>query len=224
MVDYAAVKGIIVSSFYDSASWPALTDQLHMLLTGNLPEDVPPQFQPSVDSLLADVRLVEAMTGIHCTDRVPRTSSFDEFLPAVRRLYETSRIFGDVTVGSSATCAQWKIEAKERYEGDFRVRTRNPILLIGNTYDGHTPLASAYNVSSGFEGSVVLEVNGYGVRSSCSALSASSWAAWTSSVALWSLANELAFCNAQCLAWLGSSTFDVYPESCVGVLDKRDFA
>jgi hypothetical protein len=103
------------------------------------------------------------MTGIHCVDRTPRTSSFDEFLPTVRRLYKTSRIFGDVTVSTSATCAQWRIEAKERYEGDFRVQTRNPILLIGNTYDGHTPLVSAYNVSSGFEGSVVLEIHGYGV-------------------------------------------------------------
>jgi len=61
------------------------------------------------------------------------------------------------------TCTQWKIEAKERYEGDFQVQTKKPVLLIGNTYDGLTPLLSAHNVSSGLKGSVVLEVRGYGV-------------------------------------------------------------
>ncbi|EMR67890.1 putative peptidase tripeptidyl-peptidase protein [Eutypa lata UCREL1] len=60
-------------------------------------------------------------------------------------------------------CAQWQIEPRERYEGSFDgVQTRNPVLFVGNTYDAHTPLVSARNVSAGFAGSVVLEVNGYG--------------------------------------------------------------
>lgn len=62
-----------------------------------------------------------------------------------------------------ATCAQWKIEPKERYTGDFNVKTKHPVLFIGNTNDGLTPLVSAKNVSSTFEGSVVLTVDGYGV-------------------------------------------------------------
>jgi len=47
--------------------------------------------------------------------------------------------------------------------GDFRVKTKNPVLLIGSTYDPVTPIASAHNVSAGFEGSVVLERGGFGV-------------------------------------------------------------
>ncbi|CAI4212347.1 unnamed protein product [Parascedosporium putredinis] len=59
-------------------------------------------------------------------------------------------------------CALWPFEAKERYEGDFHVKTKNPLLFIGNTYDPVTPLASAKNMSAGFEGSVVLQHNGFG--------------------------------------------------------------
>lgn len=73
---------------------------------------------------------------------------------------------GDATTAVSMTCAQWNMDAKERYDGDFQVQSEGPVLLIGNTYDGLTPLVSAQNVSSGFRGSVVLEVNGYGVRTS----------------------------------------------------------
>ena len=62
------------------------------------------------------------------------------------------------------TCTQWQMEAKGQYEGDFQVERKKPVLLIGNMYDGFTPLKSACNVSSGFKGSVVLEVNGYGER------------------------------------------------------------
>ena len=60
-------------------------------------------------------------------------------------------------------CAQWQFVGKDRYEGDFRVKTKKPILFIGNTYDPVTPLASAKAMSEKFEGSVVLERGGYGV-------------------------------------------------------------
>jgi len=47
------------------------------------------------------------------------------------------------------------------------VRTKNPVLLVGQTYDPVTPMASARNISAGFEGSVVLEVMGFGVSTDC---------------------------------------------------------
>lgn len=70
---------------------------------------------------------------------------------------------GDALVFLYAACSQWKIEPKERYTGDFNVKTKHPVLFVGNTHDGLTPLVSAKNVSSTFEGSVVLTVDGYGV-------------------------------------------------------------
>lgn len=68
---------------------------------------------------------------------------------------------GDVTAALSMTCALWKMQVKERC-CDFQAKTQNPVFFIGNTYDGLTPLISAYNVSAGFEESVVLEIAGYG--------------------------------------------------------------
>ncbi|KAF2165669.1 hypothetical protein M409DRAFT_23959 [Zasmidium cellare ATCC 36951] len=42
------------------------------------------------------------------------------------------------------------------------ILTRNPVLFIGNSVDPTTPLVSAWNVSAGFRGSVVLRQDGVG--------------------------------------------------------------
>ncbi|KAJ2970511.1 hypothetical protein NUW58_g9672 [Xylaria curta] len=62
-----------------------------------------------------------------------------------------------------ATCAQWKLEPRERYtEGFAGVKTRKPLLVIGNTYDSATSIKSARNISETLEGSVLLEHGGFG--------------------------------------------------------------
>lgn len=63
-------------------------------------------------------------------------------------------------------CSQWKIQAKERYEGDFRAKTRNPVPLIGSPYDGRTPISGAFAANKTLEGSVILQHNGFGVSRS----------------------------------------------------------
>lgn len=108
-------------------------------------------------------KLTMATHGIHCADRTVRESNYEAFLATVERLYDISKWSGEAAVGISMACAQWKFKAKEQYEGDFKAKTKNPILILGNTYDAHTPLKSAYNASSGLENSVVLEIDGYGV-------------------------------------------------------------
>ena len=58
------------------------------------------------------------------------------------------------------------MSAKERYTGGFSdIKTKNPLLFVGNTYDPLTPFVSAQNASAAFEGSVVLQHDGYGVSS-----------------------------------------------------------
>lgn len=68
----------------------------------------------------------------------------------------------DTILGDSAQCYVWPFEAAERYEGDFTAATKNPVLFVNPTFDPVTPLASATNASSGFEGSVVPEHRGHG--------------------------------------------------------------
>jgi TAP-like protein len=167
MLDYNLLKSLIVQSMYaPTFYWPKLAALLDMLLTGHTKGAL----AVIIDIAGGGTTITEeskqifmAVMGIHCSDRTVRLSSFDEFLPVVDQLYNTSKIFGDVTPAITAICAQWKMRAKEVYEGDFQAKTKKPVLFIGNTGDGFTPLTSAYNVSAGFKDSVVLEVNGYGV-------------------------------------------------------------
>ncbi|KAI2471100.1 alpha/beta-hydrolase [Annulohypoxylon bovei var. microspora] len=163
--DYSSVKGLIVQSLYNSADWPGLALMLNYIFTEQLDalqDTVDAQNLTDVPDIFSAIAQPLSLAGIHCSDNMVRTEKFEDFLPAVRHMYDTSRIIGDGLVSLYATCAQWKIEPKERYTGDFNVKTKNPVLFIGNSRDALTPLVSAKNVSATFEGSVVLEVNGYG--------------------------------------------------------------
>ncbi|RYO93627.1 hypothetical protein DL763_004302 [Monosporascus cannonballus] len=178
--DYSVLKGLIIEALYGTSGWPALATTLDLVLAGDvaaLAEALAEMGHNPWDSDTETIReiqhIVSARLGIHCGERTARAKTFDAVLPAFDRLYAISRIMGDVPAVVNFACAQWRIEARERYGGRFdSVLTRGPVLFIGNTYDALTPLVSARNVSSGFEGSVVLEVNGYGhgslaVRSLC---------------------------------------------------------
>jgi len=165
MVDYNLLKSVIVQSMYGTYYWPLLAKFLDMLLTGDTKDALAVLIEllGGATTIEESKQVLMSVMGIHCADRTVRVSKFDDFLPVVDQLYNTSKIFGDVTLAISMICAQWKMKAKEIYMGDFRADTKEPILFNGNTGDGFTPLASAYNVSSGFKDSVVLEVDGYGV-------------------------------------------------------------
>ncbi|OTA99728.1 hypothetical protein M426DRAFT_16190 [Hypoxylon sp. CI-4A] len=165
IVDYSAVKGLITQFLYDSAAWPALAKILNLVLTGRKDELAPlldALFPPDAASYLASVTQANSLAGIRCSDLSLRNPKFEDFAADMQRMYDTSRTLGEYLVLWYSACAQWKIEPKERYTGDFNVKTKNPVLFIGNTFDGLTPLVSAKNVSSTFEHSALLVVDGYG--------------------------------------------------------------
>ncbi|KAH8903629.1 TAP domain-containing protein [Coniochaeta sp. PMI_546] len=158
VVDYSTVKGAIVNLLYSPGSWPLLASGLHGIITRNTTEVL--EFKNLVEGSINPL-LNEFLAGIQCGDKAPRASDLTEMLPFVHDLYDQSK-FSDIQTMVFSWCANWRFEAKERYAGDFHVKTRNPVLIIGNTYDPVTPLASALNVSHGFEGSVVLQHDAYG--------------------------------------------------------------
>lgn len=170
IVDSSTLYQLAANSLYATTSWENTALMFDMLMTGEIDEVAFLEFVGLVvpvdnTTLLTIGSVFPPLEGIHCSDRAPdaRAGTYDEFLPAVYQLSNTSKIAGRSDISISMACAQWKLHPKERYEGDFQVSPKNPVLLIANTYDGHTPIQSAHNVSAGFEGSVVLEVNGYGV-------------------------------------------------------------
>lgn len=104
-----------------------------------------------------------ATIAIRCADSTFRADTLDEVRPMVAKLDSLSYLFGDTYTASFIACARWKVKGKEQYTGDYKAKTKNPMLIIGSPYDVRTPLVSAKNVSAGFEGSVVLQHNGLGV-------------------------------------------------------------
>ncbi|KAM4055849.1 TAP-like protein [Hirsutella rhossiliensis] len=170
-LDNNVLRRLVSGALYTTTAWKNLTDVFDMLVSGNISEQrvldsmggAPSISDNDLDSNInQSAASIMPFFGIHCSDRAARAQTFDNVLPSIHRLFQISKIMGGVVSLPTITCSQWKLEPKERYRGDFHVRPRRPVLLVGNTYDGQTPLASARNVSSGFKDSVVLEVNGYG--------------------------------------------------------------
>lgn len=159
-IDYASVKGLIYYELYFPAQWPALGHKLDVLFSGNATAILPDLLVPTPSAPDA-----EAGIGIKCSDILVHSESLDEILPEVKARWDTSRLGGDIADVIALQCARWGMPAKERYEGDFQVETAHPVLLISTQNDPITPLVSAKNMSTGFEGSVVLEQEGYGVSS-----------------------------------------------------------
>ncbi|OJJ85325.1 uncharacterized protein ASPGLDRAFT_66060 [Aspergillus glaucus CBS 516.65] len=160
IIDHGSIKTIIRTSLNTPASWPTLSAALDSLLSGNLTQFL--AIQTSLNPPYASANMDEAVYGIHCADKKPGKHTFNEVLPAVSALSNQSTLMGQAGVPLAMLATQWKLEAKERYTGDFCAKTKHPMLVIGNTYDPTTPLRSARNISESFEGSIVLEHGGYG--------------------------------------------------------------
>lgn len=167
VIDYSLIKNVIIDCIYNPIMWPSLAAALHGLLTADYT-----QFLELIWPILAGTlgpspfpkSGPEAIDGIRCSDASFRTNNLTALYPYINELYTKSTLTGDGPPLVAMTCTQWPFHANGRYEGNFHVKTKNPILFIGNTADPITPLVSAYNMSSGFEQSVVLQHDGYGVR------------------------------------------------------------
>ncbi|TQS31749.1 hypothetical protein Golomagni_07960, partial [Golovinomyces magnicellulatus] len=226
IVDDNVVHLQLAGSLYATQYWPNLTIALDSLLSGNVNGTFLRQYlgadvKIDASSLAMETKLPQALSGIHCLDRRARTSSWADFAPAVQKLSQTSWTMGGASVALSMTCAQWSLEPKERYEGDFQVKPRNPVLLVGNRFDGHTPIRSARNVSSGFTGSEVLEVNGYGhislvLPSACTIQKVSQY--WMDGI----LPKKGTVCNVDAPPFSNISWNDVIAKSRALDLTKRD--
>lgn len=159
VIDYTAVKSYVFNNLYRPRVWPNMSIALDSLIYGD--------GSKLLEIISSDATIPaqdQAILGIRCGDKVPRASSLAELDPAFDDYRAASKWFADWQWGYYVmACARWQFEAKERYLGDFNVKTKNPLLFVGNPNDPVTPLISAHNMSSGFDGSVVLQHNGYGV-------------------------------------------------------------
>jgi TAP-like protein len=151
------LKDFIFGQLYQPRQWTALAIQLDEVFAGNISSFTP---QPLNLSVWNPAETISNLP-IRCSDFGLRASNISDLVPLIEKQSAVSA-FTKPLYYVSWQCATWRMRAKERYTGDFAVKTRNPIMLIGNTYDPVTPLRSAHNVSGAFEGSVVLQQDSYG--------------------------------------------------------------
>ncbi|MCJ1238442.1 hypothetical protein MMC14_006431, partial [Varicellaria rhodocarpa] len=168
LVNYNAVKGLIFGSLYNpTTEWQPLAGALHALLNSNT--------TLSIESLTAfgeggvgsadpfSPAAPDAVYGIQCADTSLRSNNVTSLIPIIDATIAASKIAGEsFAYLEPISCAPWRFFAKERYSGNFQTQTKNPIMFVGGPFNPVTPLVSARNMSEGFEGSVVLQHNGYG--------------------------------------------------------------
>jgi hypothetical protein len=166
IVTYGMVKSAIVSALYFPFTWSGLAGLLAAVIEVNATALASVSVSGySPPSLFPNLAGPEVQNGIQCADKPFRYDDVADMLPVLARFEAESWMRGDGDIAIQALqCARWKFSSKERYEGTFdNIKTRYPALVVGNSIDPTTPLASARNLSEGLIGSVLLQNNGYGV-------------------------------------------------------------
>ena len=161
LIEHGLIKALIRSSLNNPPLWPKLACAFEYLLTGNATGFL--ETQKSLMPSGANSELSDPLFGIPCSEKKTGKHSLNQVMPTIRELNDKSKLQGSTGNVAAMICSQWKFDAKERYDGDFRVKTKHPMLVIGNTYDPTTSLRSAQNITATFEGSVLLEHGGFGV-------------------------------------------------------------
>lgn len=158
---YQALKLFMGLSLYTPETWPTLASIFVELLNNS-------DATTSLVNTSARVELptynqgVDALYGIYCSDSVWRASSPEDMLPVIAKQQNVSSFADMWYPRASWPCTQWNITPAESYAGEFGGKTFHPMLIANGIYDPVTPISAARNVSAAFEGSVLLQHNGYG--------------------------------------------------------------
>lgn len=156
------VRGWMFQQTYKETKWPNLAKGFGLLFNGSYEEWLVLAFPPNHDTWNQGTM---AVAGIRGGDQRYRVNNITEMEDLLEFQVKQSKWFPLSMSRDSISMALWEMDAAERYNGDFVAKTKTPLLLINNLYDNITPQVNAFNTSAGFEGSVVLLQNSYGVSS-----------------------------------------------------------
>ena len=158
---YEDIKRGIFENLYAPVKFPSLAAELSLVLSRNFSRYENAKATNQSISKWNEGEM--AFWGIACSDAGFRAGSPEDMYSLVAAQENVSS-FADIFMPQIWPCAQWRMQAAERYTGNFMAKTSFPLLFTNGLYDPVTPLSSAFNASAGFEGSVVLTHNGHGVR------------------------------------------------------------
>ncbi|KAL4971048.1 uncharacterized protein BDV14DRAFT_194830 [Aspergillus stella-maris] len=116
--------------------------------------------ETAVYQVLADLKVEPLVEGITVIDSYLVSQSIRDLLSEAGSYVALPRILSAL-LDSSPDTVTLSALAFSLGTGDFDVRTKHPPLIIGNTYNLATPLASARNLSGSLEGSILVEHGGF---------------------------------------------------------------
>jgi pimeloyl-ACP methyl ester carboxylesterase len=157
--------GEMLAAFFpelgNPAGWPEFARHIEAAIEGDGSALLTKarQFTPVVGSAPAPV-------AIGCADS-PARQAPRAWPQVIARLTHISRLRGPVLGWWQwAPCAAWPARSADRYTGPWSAHTKNPILVIGTTYDPNTSYANAQITARRLGNAVLLTHQGYGHVSS----------------------------------------------------------
>ncbi|KAJ4322004.1 hypothetical protein N0V84_005052 [Fusarium piperis] len=156
--DSHRVQAYLHRSLYHPRNYASLAKTLDRLVTGDM------EALKDVESTTRKwLRKSDITFGVRCGDNIQRARTLQDFEPVMDELRGKTEWFPRLAENiMQATCVQWPFQAKELYDGDFNVTTRNPVLIINNEWDPVTPWAGAQNLSESFNNSVAVRYKAFG--------------------------------------------------------------
>ncbi|KAI0702271.1 Alpha/Beta hydrolase protein [Cytidiella melzeri] len=175
IIDYSIVKAVIFRFLYSpymlSPGMPSFASQLSFLLSEieqgnglpmwNVLKSGLPYFTCSCtpNAPKPTLRHPDALWTYMCGDGEVVEDTAEEYAEYLAHLNSS---FADMWA-LRGHCSNWKVRPRYRFTGPYGGNTSFPLLIIGNTADPVTPLASAHAVARDFNGSsVVLTQNSAG--------------------------------------------------------------
>jgi hypothetical protein len=105
----------------------------------------------------------DALYGIKCSDTFPRSQGVEDLAADYEHMLGTTTLFRKMA-SIVTQCGEWPFVARERYDGPWEgLKTKTPVLFVGNTWDPATAMENARVMGRAFEGAVVVEQRGFGV-------------------------------------------------------------
>ncbi|KAI9736506.1 MAG: hypothetical protein M1818_006016 [Claussenomyces sp. TS43310] len=160
LVTFFDYKEFFYGTLYQPRSWLLFSEITRDLLKGN-----GTSFLLATDPGPAGFGSMEAGTAVLCTDADPATHySLESWSDYVFNMTELSFIGGDSRSLVTLPCRHWYSIPSERWSGSFEdVHLETPVLMIANTYDPATPIASAKRLLENMgDNAVLLEQHSYG--------------------------------------------------------------
>jgi pimeloyl-ACP methyl ester carboxylesterase len=158
-LSYGDLSAVLFASLTNPAAWPRLAQDLERAADGD-----GSALATQARAVLAGTRSAagDPPTAITCTDS-PARQGPGAWPQVIAQLTRVSHVGGPFVGWSNwAACASWRARSTDRYTGPWNARAKNPVLVIGTTFDPATPYTNARRVADLLGNAILLTHDGYG--------------------------------------------------------------